>query len=134
MRQREVFPFFDGKEDVFGDPMRIHRLLFKLLDGDPNRVIEQSESEDILVAGPAEELLLEAIREAFEMAPYDRRTGQGATEAHCHAALEAFATFSDEKKTPQENSPTSPEPTAPESLPAPSTGATSSASGCTSPV
>ncbi len=131
-RQREVFPYFNGKEDVYGDPMRIHRLMFKLLDGDVNRVIEQSESEDINVSDPAEELLLEAVRGAFDMVPFDSKTGEGATEADCHAALEAFAAFSDEKKTPQENSPTSPGPTGPPPS-APSTGETSSGSGCTSP-
>lgn len=126
---REVFSYFDGAREVWADPLTIHRRLTRALDGDPNSVLaaiqrgrEMPDATPPYVpdagalkqADDAIERLLPAIREVFAM-PFDRMTGQGATEGDCLAAVSKFVAFM-EKKTPKNGSPpTSPPPTGPPS-------------------
>ncbi len=116
-----VFPYFDGAATVYADPLAIHRQLTRALDGNPNRVLVDvaigkaeereayldEESWELAVAQEeateelryaATEKLLAAIRQVFQMAPFDRATGQGATEKHCRDALAAFCDYMEEAK------------------------------------
>src|SRR5947208_3521267 len=61
------------------------------LGGDPRGVVAATADPDPEVSGPATEALIEAVRRAFELAPLDRDTGEGATEQHTLDAYAAFA-------------------------------------------
>ena len=69
-------------------------------DGNPvcnDKGVPLSEPNDALVF-PATERLLEAVRLAFKMVPFDPETGEGALEPDCFKALEDFTAFLNEQK------------------------------------
>lgn len=115
-RDRDIFQYFNGECEAWGDPLAIHRRLTLALGGHPNRYIEQAKAAEELVAAEAEEKLDEAIRIAFRMVPFDPLTGSGATENHCRAALAAYADFL-EKKNPSGATLPSPSPSSESWLP-----------------
>lgn len=103
---KKVFPYFDGRGNVFGDPLRIWRRLNHMLEGDPNKFLAAAKDPSPEAAFEAKERVLEATRYAFEM-PFDSKTGEGATEADCEAALNAFEAFLGKKKVSAATTPTS---------------------------
>lgn len=114
-----TFTYFDGAKVVHGDPLPLHRRLHQAAAGNLGQVLKDSRSEDIHVAYPAIEKMVAIVRDVFEMAPFDRATGKGATEAHCHDVLDGFFTFLDGEKKSPGPSPTSSAPTAAASSAAP---------------
>lgn len=109
-QERAIFPYDAGDgsgKTVFGDPMLLHRRLAQALEGSPNRWIEQYNSEDMAIALPAAEKLVEAVRWAFEMTPYDKATGRGAMEADVLKVLHDYLDFMDKKKVNAAPLPTS---------------------------
>ena len=115
---RKVFPYFNGAAQVWGDPLAIYRALMKEFDGDTTPVLEAFRSRAQIPAGtPPEEAaaamaageacwtaaagrLVEFVRKAFAMVPFDPATGCGATEEDCLAALEAYHAWMATKKAP----------------------------------
>lgn len=97
-QERKVFSYWNGVATVHGDPLLIYRRFLKGLDGDPNPVLEQMGHEEPGVWVPAVERLMPVLREAFDMAPFDPATGQGATEGDCLAALAAWQAWMQAKK------------------------------------
>lgn len=86
-QQRTIFgPYFNGQEEVYGDPLKIHRRLCHALGGDPNAVIAEANKGD----NDARERVLDAAGWSLEMVPFDKRTGQGATEEVVDQALRQF--------------------------------------------
>ncbi len=109
--ERKIFPYrlSECGAEVFGDPLALSRELSILLDGDPNGVIRAARGtqerdangkiiagqpsekpEEVVVRLQAERRLLAAVREAFGMDPFDRATGQGATDEDCRRALNCY--------------------------------------------
>lgn len=109
-----VFSYFDGEKTVFGDPLRVERELYQSLavtNRGPDEVFAAYASKDPALWMPAVGLVVEAVRRAFAMAPFDPATGRGATEAHCRDAVEALWDYLDLKKKPTAGSVTSSAPT-----------------------
>jgi hypothetical protein len=98
--ERQVFAYFNGLATVYGDPMRVLRAMLAAFDGDPNPTIEQMDSPEPTLWVPAAERMVAAVREVFGMAPFDPATGQGATDADCLAALQAWQGWMAAKKAP----------------------------------
>lgn len=116
---RKVFPYHDGSQQVFGDPFAINKRLWAAVDGRLEKIAhdaflpplgpgepERDPSEHVKAIA-AQQALLAAVRQAFEMAPFDRTTGQGATDQDCLDAYDAFITWMAEKKTSSAPTPTS---------------------------
>lgn len=94
-RRRGRLHYFDGQKWRYGDSLRTQRNLYIALGANGDReevaaVLTASASPDPSVSGPATEKLMAAVREAFEMAPFDAATGAGATEEDTRAALAAL--------------------------------------------
>lgn len=106
--EREIFPYFNGKQNVMGDPMKIRRRLYNRLGGDPNTVLNEARSDIPEVKDKATERLMAAVVYAFDMVPFNPQTGEGALEKHCNAALNSFVAWIEEKKNPVESLLTSP--------------------------
>jgi hypothetical protein len=86
--ERLIFGPFDrgdGKA-TYADPMRAYRRLCAALDGEPNKWIAKFNEKDH--AGI--EKVLDAAGWALEMIPFDKETGQGATEGLVESTLRAF--------------------------------------------
>ncbi len=115
-QERAVYgPFFSGAGAVYGDPIRIRRLLTDLLDGDPKKALEG-------VSGPIPELRIEATERvlravvvAFGLVPFDPATGQGLREDEVKGRLDDFLDWWSELKKKRETLPTSVPSTAPAS-------------------
>ena len=115
--QRRVFgPYYDGAEYVFADPLAVYRKLSHRLDGDPNKVLQDTHSEDVETKYAAKAKLLPAAREALEMLPYDKKSGEGALDEDIWAALSAYLEYMEAKKS---KGPTSPMYSPPVQGPAP---------------
>lgn len=109
---KRVFgPFYDGRGWVFADVAKVHRKLGACLDGEPNKVIEDSNSPDPEIASNATEKLVRAVRVAFDLPPFTPATGEGLTEDQCVETLNTFSDFLTKKETTPEPSPTSSPPT-----------------------
>jgi hypothetical protein len=125
--ERMVFKYFDGEKERYGDPLAIRRRMILACKGKYNVLWEQffadlsregmSEERKIsllLAAAAAGEDFVPAVRQAFEMVPWNPETGEGATEAHCERAARAWADWCEDaqKKTTNShaNSPTSSSP------------------------
>lgn len=104
-KDRQVFCYHDGEQQVYGDPLELHRgLVAKLID--PAKVVgainqadaAQGDLNTCFNAWAALEELIGASREVFKLQPFDRKTGQGATDAQAIAVVKHFWTWLDEKK------------------------------------
>jgi hypothetical protein len=131
-----IFKYFDGQNEVHGDPTAIERKLRLATGGrfyDILRATQkpkdykgwldeiadektpeerragllQSVRDANLAADQAAEEITPAIRAAFEMVPFDKTTGQGATDDHCIDAWNAFTAFREQKKSSGEKEPKS---------------------------
>lgn len=108
----KVFSYCNGAEDVYADPLAVYRKLFAALDGDPDAVLGKAAHEDPAVHLPARGQLSEAVRKAFDMAPFDAKTGAGATESDCLAAVWSFCHWLEERKKKAASTPTCAPPSA----------------------
>lgn len=97
--QRRVFRYFNGVADVYGDPVAIYRQLLGAFGGDLDLIVENSLHPAPEVSAPAIGRLVDAVRSAFSMVPFDPATGEGATEPDCLAALDQWRGWIQEKKS-----------------------------------
>ena len=123
--ERQVFGYFDGQQDRMGDPFAVRRRLDAQL-GNVNRVLQECHADypppqpvgwekdwpppdwhppeaAVMDAAAARGRLVEAVRIAFEMAPFDPETGTGALESDCNEAFRAYSDFSQKKSPPPES-------------------------------
>lgn len=125
---KKVFKYFDGSAWVFGDPLHIYRVLQEQTGGELNRFIRESNAkrpcpctmketppdpnvlcdlcgndghvDNTEVSGPARTAILAAVRVAFELKPFDKVTGEGATEEICDWAMDCYQAYMESKKKP----------------------------------
>jgi hypothetical protein len=107
---RDIFLYFDGERERFGDPLRIRRRFYNKLDGNPKAVIEQTKSPVTEDRDEAHEKLNEALVYAFDLQPFDPATGEGVLEEDLRRLFKEFFDFLDAKKKRLETSPTSSQP------------------------
>ncbi len=109
--EKLIFPYSRGRgadekeETVFADPLAVWNALVKACDGDvygwmeaiqpvkqldPQGKPEPESAGQTTMRADAEERLIAAVRLAFDLLPYDRTTGTGATHSHAWAALNAY--------------------------------------------
>lgn len=113
-------PYWDGEKQVFGDPGELWRNLVGHARGCLDQLIRDSkvqgpsdspaDDEATLankqelrnranaVAFPAIARMMEVARLTFDLLPFDKSTGKGATEKDCDAVLTAFFKFRAEQK------------------------------------
>lgn len=127
--QRNVFKYFNGEKEVFGDPLALYRRLLILTGGKPDELSEKvfinlnkATTEQVVAASQAHQQLCGIIREVFSMKPYNPEDDSGAKDEHCLMVWRQMATFLNQKKNPTVNLPTESQPTAgPPDLPTPTT-------------
>lgn len=113
---RKVFPYHNGVATVWGDPLAIYRALMREFDGDPQPVLDSfgvrgtaptgTTPEEVAATHAANEArwtaaagrLVEFVRRAFQMVPWDAAAGTGATEEDCLNALTAWQDWMRSKK------------------------------------
>lgn len=99
--ERRVYgPYLDGSGGaaVFGDPLKISRLLTQLLDGNPNEAVTQLKSDDPAMRAAAIERAVIASVQAFELAPFNKKTGAGLMEDEIMKVFEDFCRWMGKKK------------------------------------
>ena len=97
--RHDIFQYFNGEADVWGDPWAVRCKLAQALGGDLPAIVEQfNDRENEARALAAAEKLVAAARVAFGMKPFDPETGEGATHGHCVEAYRAFVEFCEAKK------------------------------------
>lgn len=97
-QERLVFKYHNGIGEVYGDPLEIWGRMLDALGGDLSTPMEQARHQEMEVAIPALARIAEAVRVAFEMAPFNPQTGAGATVKDCYAVLKAWNRWLQEKK------------------------------------
>lgn len=121
-QDRAIFEYHDGNNKVFADPLALRRKLYQVFDGDPDRAIQAAAKADtkyddkgqeipeepaqLLNRMYAEEKLVAGFRQLFDMAPFDRTTGTGASEAMCRQVWAQFVEFLEKNDARGEGSPT----------------------------
>lgn len=101
--KKRVFSYFNGVETIFGDPLRIQRDLYLKL-GDPDAAFEAAENDKDYYA---HNTIVDNAREAFHMAPFDPKTGEGATDEDVEAALAALFEYFQKKSQSIDTKPSS---------------------------
>ena len=142
MSERFVFgPYWNGEREVYGDPLEINMALVGHARGQLARLIEASKTKgpdgaegdseeerankEVLrdranaVAFPALYKMREVARLAFDLAPFDKTTGSGATARDCDRVLTEFFAFLADVKKNIAPSLTAAPPTEPDSLDGP---------------
>lgn len=99
-RERKIFRYHDGRQEVAADPIAIHRKLSFALGGRLNETLDEIHSDDQGQAHFAQEKALAAVRDVFEMAPFDKGTGEGALEEDCWKALDAWLEWAEKNVPP----------------------------------
>jgi hypothetical protein len=100
-QKRNIFKYFDGKQDAYADPLAVYRGFMGYFSGDPDPVLQAARAKprpdgtpeppaDRMARLEAERDLAACARECLDMAPWDRTTGEGATEEDCLKALYAW--------------------------------------------
>lgn len=113
--ERKVYKYHNGVCDVFADPLLLRRQLRLFSGEDLNKLASDAEAahrpdasqEDFERGHASEERLVNAIRQAFGLAPIDPESGQGFSWADCLHVYNAFCDWLDQKKTTPDTSPTS---------------------------
>lgn len=131
---RDIFKYKVGGKSVCGDPVALNTRLTIACGGDWVKLAQQAfpnpaptEDTALVFSKQAETRLIEAVRKAFGLLPYDVATGAGSLQAEVLEVFDAYTDFSLKKKNSTEPSLTSPQPTASD-VPSPTT-TSSSASG-----
>jgi hypothetical protein len=115
--EKKIFRYFDGRGDAHADPLAVYRSFMECFDGDPDPVLKaarggrrpEGEPEP-----PAEKLsrlraeaeLARAAQVCLEMVPFDRATGEGATEEDCLRALYSWLEWLEGNAGPAASAPT----------------------------
>lgn len=118
--QRGIFgPVFNGAAMVYYDPLRVRRRLQALLGSQAGELIASWEHL------PAQEQFLGAVREAFDLPPFDPATGAGATEETVLGLWAGWQAWVKKNGPSTPNSPTTSRPTATPQATPPTTPPTS---------
>lgn len=112
--ERRVFKYFDGEQEVYGDPLALRTEIFIATNGDPDSLSKKifipltpdTPPEQIIEAYKAEKKLVEIVRDVFKMKPFDPTTGAGATVDHCRMAWRMLTRFLNGEKKNTVKSPT----------------------------
>lgn len=101
-------PFFVGNAARYADPFRVRRRLNAMLGGQSgaDRVVKAWSSPEPRAALEAGELLMSAVREAFDLPAFDPKTGQGAGEEVLLQLWNEWQKWCGQKKTTAATSPT----------------------------
>ena len=91
--EKDIFQYFDGVLAVYGDPLAIERRMEEHLGQPIAQALQETKAAEISLSRRAEDRLFAAVREAFEMAPWYKQTGEGATEKDCRLAFKALVDF-----------------------------------------
>ncbi len=117
--ERKIFKYHDGLQEVYGDPLLIQGEIaicfpdsVTVVATIRNTRTDESDHVRLMAAWHARRRLCGAVREAFQMAPYDRLTGKGAVDAQCIAVWNLFQEFLLTLKKNGASPPTSPPSTA----------------------
>lgn len=108
-QERRVYgPYMDGSGGaaVWGDPLKISRLLTQALSGNPNEVIKEMKSEDSVISFAAMSRVVPAAVLAFELVPFDKKTGKGMLDDEVMKVFEGFCQWMSKKKGKEEPTPT----------------------------
>lgn len=107
--ERRVYgPYMDGSGGaaVWGDPLKISRMLTAGLGGSPNEVVNSLKSNDEAVRSEAISRVIPAAIHAFELVPFDKKTGAGMLEDDVMKVFEGFCQWMSKKKGKEEPGPT----------------------------
>ncbi len=142
---RLIYKYHDGEGDAFADPLQINEDLVHLLDGNPDRFLEDrwagvpdwDEATKDYVLDPttgkpqaldpaseplrheARRRLGEATIKAFGLVPWSKKTGKGCSPIRALAILDAYLDWMDEQKKSTVAPPTVPAATEATSPPFP---------------
>lgn len=95
---KDIFPYFNGSRQVFGDPIAIYRRMLRALQKPLDHQIELTKGgENELMHLEAYGKLYAAVRVAFPMVPFNEGTGEGASEADCQRALDGLLSWIEKK-------------------------------------
>ena len=112
MEPEPIFgPYWNGRNNVYQDPLKIRRILKAALDGKPDVWIGRTASPDPVEASLALDKIAKAARSAFDMVPFDGLSGKGATETQCLRAVQMFLDWQSSKKVSTKPSPICSPPT-----------------------
>ena len=95
--KQDIFPFFNGVAQVFGDPIVIYRRMLRALSKPIEKQVGLTKGQNELLNLEAYAELYKATRVSFPMIPMNPETGEGATEADCQRALDALLTWIEKK-------------------------------------
>ena len=99
IKERNIYgPYNNGKKEVYGDPLKIYRILLKELDGDPNRYYENTLSPDPIIYSTAIEKISLAVQKAFDVLPFSEENPKGLTEEESLALVNNFNDWFNKKK------------------------------------
>lgn len=119
--ERNIFKYFDGTSDRFGDPIALHRALVLALrpqGGDISEVCKMANSHENndagkmvrvrpdLQAAEYQGYILAAAREAFSLGNFNPMTGEGVMDETVYQVLDAFFEWEDKKKANTDPLPT----------------------------
>ncbi len=102
---KNIFEYHNGEARRFGDPIAINCRLSLALGGNLPKFIADYRSDDPALADVATERLVEAVRRAFEMVPWDSDSGLGATWSLCLDTLRDFLVWQEKKNLTTATSP-----------------------------
>jgi hypothetical protein len=95
--KQDIFPFFNGTAQVFGDPIVIYRRMLRALGKPIEKQVGLTKGQNELLNLEAYASLYAAVRAAFPMVPFDPATGSGATESDCQKALDSLLSWLEKK-------------------------------------
>ena len=128
---KRIFRYHDGAGEVHADPLELSLgIMTRMVNADElTRRIKavkpgSDDLEAVAAAAAATRELVAGIRDVFGLAPFDPKTGAGATAGHALAVWDRFQDFARALKKNTGPSPT----TAPPTTPPPGPAATSSTS------
>ena len=127
------YPSVDGSAKLFADPLAVRRKLMARSAGKIDDIVDiyrasieagnakaDGEIKDVnpgvFVQGDnAEEQIVQAVRYAFDLKPFDPKDGSGAPAKYCLRLFDWFTEWREQKKTSEETTPSSSPPS--DSLP-----------------
>lgn len=117
---KNVFQYHNGIENVFADPLRAWGIILIKLEGKVAEICTRARNKDETVPVAEQQLaamrLDDAVCVAFEMPPFDPKTGQGSTLLDRLRVWGEFSAYMDEKKKQPDSSVTFSAPTPSEAL------------------
>lgn len=102
-QNKNIFRYFNGEKEVYGDPLRIQRDLYLKL-GDPDAAFKAADEGNDFYA---QNTIVDNAREAFHMVPFNPETGTGATDEDVEAALTALFSYFEKKSLNSATKPSS---------------------------